>query len=204
MKRLITILMLIVPLTMKAEGGDEGRLRHFTFGAEWSYIASFHYGIHHNFFSQEGYRVDLNQQDLGYWSNGEAHLHFGYNLNKDWNIALYAGISGVRDFNFTLPVSLRATRYFGENIRTDRFLCFIDAGSGVCIKVNPQMTASGKIGGGYRLSLSPTTKLDLIIAYRMSLVHPDVIFDGYTVPFEKINRNNAYVSSFSIGISLTL
>ena len=203
MKRLILILMLIVPLTMKAEGVHEYGFKRITFGAEWSYIASFHYGIHHNFFSEEGYRVNLNQQAMGYWSNGEVHLHVGYNLTNDWNLAFYTGFAGVHNFNHVMPMTLRATRYFKENEKSDRFFCFIDGGSGVCLKARPQMTATGKAGGGYRISLSKTTKMDILLAYRMSLVHPEIVFDGYTVTDDKTNRNNAYVSSFSIGVSLS-
>lgn len=203
MKRFIAILIILVPLVLQAEGSQEHRLKRLTFGAEWNYIASYHYGVHHNFFSQEGYRVDLNQQALGYRSNGDVYLHIGYNFNNDWNLSLYTGYAGVYGFNKTLPMSLRMTRFFQENGKTDRWLCFVDAGSGVCIKVNPQMTATGKIGGGYRLSLSRTTKMDLLFAYRMSLVHPEIVFDGYVVPKEMTNRNNAYVSAFSIGISLS-
>lgn len=203
MKRFIAILAILVPLALQAEGSQSHRLKRLTFGAEWNYIASYHYGVHHNFFSQEGYRVDINQQALGYRSNGDVYLHVGYNFNNDWNLSLYTGYAGVYGFNKTLPLSLRMTRYFQENGQADRLLCFIDAGSGVCIKVNPQMTVTGKIGGGYRLSLSRTTKMDFLFAYRMSLVHPEIIFDGYIVPKEMTNRNNAYVSAFSIGISLS-
>lgn len=202
--RFISILILFLA-SSALTAGEKGiaSFKRFTFGTEWGFVSSFHCGIHHNFFSAEGYRVDINRQNVGFESNGDLYLHFGYNLNNLWNIALYAGFAGIYDIGNSIPVSLRLTRLFGEDGRGDRWLCFLDAGSGVCLKKNPQMIAVGKIGGGYRMSLSRSTKMDVLIAYRMSLTHPEIIFDGYTVPYEMTNRNNAYVSALSLGISLT-
>lgn len=201
MRKLLIIISLVqIPLGLMSK---EKASRHFTYGVEWSYIASFHCGIHHNFFSQEGYRVDLNHQGFDFESNGEVNLHCGFNIKENWNISLHSGIVGIYDIGKSVPVSLRFTRFFNEDRRGDRWLCYLDAGSGVCLKQNPQMIAVGKLGGGYRMSLSNTTKMDFLFAYRMSLTHPNIVFDGYSVPFEMTNRNNAYVSAFSIGISLT-
>lgn len=199
-KVLIVIVLLLLPLGLISK---EKGSRRLTYGAEWNYIASFHCGTHYNFFSEEGYRVDLNQQTFDYESNGDVYLHCGYNIKENWNISLYSGIAGIYDIGKSVPVSLRFTRYFKEDGRGDRWLCYLDAGSGICLKQNPQMIAVGKIGCGYRMSLSKSTKMDFIIAYRMSLTHSPIVFDGYPVPFEMTNRNNAYVSALSLGISLT-
>lgn len=197
------MISLILPFALQA--GEKGARQHkrFTFGAEWNFISSCHCGIHHNFFSQEGYRVDLNQQSFGFESNGEVNLHCGYDLDRKWNLSLYTGFVGIYDIGNAIPVSLRLTRFFKENGIGDRWLCYIDAGTGVCLKEDPQMTATGKIGGGYRLSLSKTTKMDILLACRLSLTHPQIVYDGYRIPFEMTNRNNAYVSAISIGLSLT-
>lgn len=177
--------------------------KRITFGAEWSYIASFYSSTHHNFFSEDGYRVDINQRESGYESNGEALVHCGYSFNDRWNLSMYAGLTGIYDIGNSIPVSLRLTRYFNEKGTGDRWLCFIDGGSGICLKKHPQAIASGKIGGGYRISLSRTTKMDLTAAFRTSLTHPEIVYDGYAIPMEKTNRNNAFISAFSIGISLS-
>ncbi len=199
-KLLIIISLVLIPLGLMSK---EKASRHFTYGVEWNYIASFHCGVHHNFFSEEGYRVNLNQQSFDFESNGEVNLHCGYNIKDNWNISLYSGIVGIYDIGKSVPVSFRFTRFFKEDRRGDRWLCYLDAGSGICLKKNPQMIAVGKVGGGYRLSLSNTSKMDLLFAYRMSLTHPQIVFDGYSVPSDMTNRNNAYVSALSIGISLT-
>lgn len=203
MKRLVVIIALVSCSLACAHAGEKP-LKRFTFGAEWEYMSSFHYGFHHNFFSQEGYRVNINHSSFGYEGNGGVYLHCGYNLSNNWNLSLYSGFMGIYDLGRAVPVSMRVTGYFKENVKADRWFGFMEAGSGVCIKKNPQMLAIGKAGGGYRISLSHTTKLDLLVSYRISLTHPYVIYDGYEVQHEMINRNNAYVCALTIGISLTL
>lgn len=202
-KILILAILPLLSFGVEAKESISSSYKKLTFGAEWSYISSFHYKIHHNFFSEEGYRVDLNQRGFDYESNGEVLLHCGYNFNHIWNLSLYSGFVGIYDIGNTIPFSLRLTRYFNEDRLGDRWLCFLDAGSGVCLKKNPQMTACLKLGGGYRISLSRTTKMDFIMAYRASLTHPEIVFDGKGIPYDKINRNNAYVSALSFGISLS-
>lgn len=202
-KTLVTILVLLSALTLHAGQNCTDKLKRATFGAEWNYISSFHCGIHHNFFSEVGYRVDIKNMAYGYKSNADLYLHCGYNLNEDWNLALYTGVAGVYDISKIVSISLRATHYFKPDIQGDRWLAFVDGGSGISLTRHPQPTAEGKIGCGYRIALSNATKLDVLMAYRVSLSHPEIEFDGFSVPKEKINRNNAYVSALSFGLALT-
>lgn len=204
MKKLISIFLIFAASSvMHAEDTSSEHRNDFTFGVELNYIAAFHCAIHHNFFSEIGYRVDLKDNQFKYISNNDLYLHCGYNLNKRWNMSLYLGLSGVYDVNTIIPLSLRATRYFREDAKGDRCFAFMDLGSGLSLTRHPQAPASGKIGAGYRISLSPASKLDFLLAYRMVLARPEIDFDGYEVPVNRINRNNAYVSAMSIGVALT-
>lgn len=203
MKRLLLILLMLIPISALAGNGRADDSKKFNIGIEWGYVASFHYGIHYNFFSQEGYRVDQNYNRISYKSNAEVYLHLDCNLNRDMILSLYAGYSGVRDFGDIIPVSLRITRMLNQNSKGDRWLVFLDAGSGICLKKNPQEIVCGKIGTGYRIALSRDSSLMLLFAYRMTLTHPEIIYDDYKVPSNMINRNNAYVSALSMGISLS-
>jgi len=204
MKRLLIISILIsVVSTIEAYGNKSDIGRRLTFGCEWGYIATFHHGIHNNFFSEEGYRVDTNKKRLDYHSNGELYAHIGINTGKYWNFSLYAGYAGIYSLQHAMPVSIRATRYFNENSRGDRWFAFLDAGSGVGFKEKPQEILAGKLGGGYAIALSMKTKISVVASYRVTYAHTTVIYDGYVVQDSMINRNNAYVSAFSIGLSLT-
>jgi len=196
------ILFILNAFAINASGKESREFKRFTFGAEWGYAASFHSGIHHNFFSEEGYRVDMVQDSFTYKGNGDVYVHLGYNLTNCLNLSLYAGIAGISDFHKAVPISLRLTRYMNIAASKDRWLLFADAGSGVCIKPDPQSILTGKIGGGYSITLSRDTSIDLLFAYRMTLTHPEIVYDGHTIGMNKINRNNAYVSALSLSISL--
>lgn len=204
MKRIMTsIVMLFSAFALHAGQERTEEFKRITFGAEWNYISSLHCGIHHNFFSEVGYRVDVKNRAYGYRSNADLYLHCGYNLNSSWNLAIYAGVAGVYDISKIVSVSLRATHFLKPDNQGDRWFTFIDGGSGLSLTRHPQPIATGKLGCGYRIALSNATKLDILAAYRVSLNHPEIEFDGHIVPKDKINRNNAYVSAISLGLALT-
>lgn len=197
---IIIFVMLLTSIGLKAQTEPVPR---FTFGAEWGYIATFYSGYHFNFFAPEGYRADPRHQEFTYISNGEVYLHAGYNLNEKYNLSLYLGFSAIGEYHHSIPVSVRLTRYYKTNNLGDRWFGFIDLGSGVSIKKEPDMMLSGKIGAGYRLSLSRRTSLDFIAGLRTVLTHPDIYYYGTLIPQDKINRNNAYMSALSLSMSLT-
>lgn len=205
MRRMIIITMTAF-LSVAIMYGKEpvSDFKRITFGAEWGYVASIHCGLHHNFFSDIGYRVDMRSHEIAYISNGDVYVHLGCNVNHNWNLSLYTGIAGVYDLHKIVPVSIRATRYLNPSPKGDRWFLFLDGGSGLSLTSHPQATANGKLGAGYRISLSPATKLDFSISYRMTLTHPTVEYDGYIVDISRVNRNNGYVSGIALSMSLTL
>ena len=202
LKKTLLILLAITCLT-NASAHVKADYPRFTFGAEWGYVATIQSGHHHNFFSPEGFRVDDRGNVFKYHSNADVYIHAGYNFNSNWNLSLYIGYAGVDDLQKVMPLSLRATHYFGIDPEADRWFAFGDIGSGFSIKTHPEEILSGKLGGGYRMSLSRTTKLDFIAALRFFYTHPDIEYFGEIIAPEEINRNNAYSTSLSLGISLT-
>lgn len=202
MKRrcIILIVTLLTSIGLKAQTESAPR---FTFGAEWGYIGTFYSGYHFNFFAPEGYRADPRHYEFTYISNAEAYLHAGYSFNEKYNLSLYLGFTSIGEYHHAIPISVRLTRYYRENHKKDRWLAFIDLGSGASIKEHPQELLSGKAGLGYRLSLSRSTKLDFIAALRTVLTHPDVDYYGTIIEHDRINRNNAYMSAFSLSMALT-
>lgn len=174
-----------------------------TFGAEWGYMPALFSGYHYNFFDPDGFRVDDKDSSLGYFTNGEVTLHAGYNFNEYWNLAFHTGYSGAGDFAPVVPMALRITRYWGGNHMSDRWLTFLECGSGISIKSSPQEIFTGKIGGGYRMSLSRFTKLDFIAAFRLLYTHPDITYYEFEIAREWTNRNDGYVGALFFGLSLT-
>ena len=203
MKRGLLIYTFIIIGCLTASGKRAADTPKVTFGAEWSYIATLQTGYHYNFFAPDGYRVDMKNDRFGYFTNGEVLFHGGYNLSDFWNLSLYLGYTGVSDLHPAIPVSLRATRYFGDNPLKDRWFAFGDIGSGISIRKDPREIFTGKIGGGYRVSLSKYVKLDFVASLRSVYTHPDIIYYGEKIEREWINRDNGYLTSISLGISLT-
>ena len=203
MRRFVTyvILAFLPVLSYAGDGAKTGG--GLTFGTEWGYILTFYSGYHNNFFSPDGWRV--NEKDVGpcYHINAEVYFHVGYNVSNNWNISAYAGYSALQDKDHCVPVSLRATRYFKENEKGDRWLTYLDLGSGVSIKKHPQEILTGKLGTGYRFSLSEKTKIDVLASLRMTYGHSNIEFENTQISFDRINRNNLYGCALSVGLSLT-
>lgn len=202
MKRLIAIILIIFSFNNYVKA-QEREFSRFTFGVEWGYVATFQSGYRYIFFPPEGYRVDVSDNSFGLHSNADMYMHGGINLYRNWNVSMYIGYAGVADIHKVIPVSIRTTRFFGKNPLADRWFALVDIGSGLCVKRPFQEILCGKIGGGYRLSLSKDTKLDLILSARMTYTHPQIIYDKMIIDHEMVRRNDAYVSSVSCGIGLT-
>lgn len=204
MKRgLLTYILVFAACIVSWGQGREATLLKITFGAEWGYMASFLSGHHYNFFDPDGFRVDSQEMSACYFNNGEVTFHVGYNFNHKWNLSLHTGYSGAGDFEPTIPISLRMTRYWGENHLADRWFTLLDVGSGITLKKSPQETVSCKLGGGYRISLSRVTKLDFLAAFKLLYTHPEIMYYGEIIDHKWINRSNGYVGSLFFGISLT-
>ncbi len=190
-------------MNVHAKGESGNFLSRVTFGLEWGYVASIHSVYHFNFFAPEGYRMDIEGSKLGYVNNADMYLKLGYDFNTRWNLAVCLGYEGIADIHRAIPLSLRMTRYFNDNPLKDRWFSFIDLGSGICLKKPVQEIFSGKIGGGYRLSLSRHSSLDFLLSARLTHTHPQITYDEADIPFDKTNRNNALIGAISVGMALT-
>lgn len=199
----ITLIFCSFNLNVKGQNNEREDFARLSFGAEWSYVGTVNYNAWYNFFSSEGYRVSRHESAWGCWNNAEVLLHVGYNFNRHWNLAFYAGMTGMADFHNAVPLSLRATYYFGNDVLKDRWLTYLDLGTGVSLKTEPQEIWTGKLGGGYRITLSRDTKLDLVASIRLACTHPQVIDGEDIITLEWTNRNLAFLQSFSLGMSIT-
>lgn len=204
MKRGLTIIIMVLLLGFSAAGRTPScSSPRFTFGCQWDYCGTFLVGINQYFYAPEGFREAIISNDLTYVNNGESAIHAGYNFNDNWNLSLYIGYTAAGKYHRAVPVSLRATRYFGDDPLKDRWFGFMDLGSGVSIRTDPREIYTGKIGGGYRMSLSKYTKLDFIMSLRTIYTYPDLIYYNEIIPDKDISRNYGYVCSLCFGIGVT-
>ncbi len=198
------LILLILSAFIFNTNAQEQSFPRFTYGVEWSYTATIHSIWHYNFFSPDGYRVDLKGNEMMYSSNGEAYVNAGYNFNENWNLSLYIGIAGISTLHKAVPVCLRGTYLFGNDPSDDRWFAFAEAGSGLSLKIPPQEIFSCKAGGGYRISLSRNTKIDFLMAVKVSYDHPDITYDDVKIDFNKINRNGMTLTSVSVGMAINI
>ena len=201
MRRLVATIMMLIALEDMTQAGE--MRSDITFGAEWNYIATVYTSYHYNFFSPEGYRYNQSDSRSGWNNNGEALIHVGYNINDAWNISLYTGVTGYSDIHNAIPISVRMTRIWSNNPTEDSWLTFIDAGTGISLKNEPQETFSGKIGAGYRLALSRVSKLDFLVSARCAYTHPQIYFSNEPITLRWTNRNDCMLLSLSLGMALT-
>lgn len=190
--------MLMLSCIVAAAGNPPSK--RLTFGMEWGYSAAFHYGKHYNFFAPDGYRVIEQENHFTFMSNAEVSIHVGCNLREDMNLSLYAGYAGIGNYHHGIPLSLRFTKYWEENAKMDRWLTFIDLGSGISLKSPVREILRCKLGGGYRISLSKDVKLDFLVSLQTTYTHPEIIYADMAI--DRVNRNNAYVSALSLGVGL--
>ncbi len=204
MKRIICILIAISTfnINVHAKERPERDLSRWTFGVEWGYVGTLHMYHHYNFFAPDGYRVDDKGGAFGYGGNAEMYVHAGYDFNPEWNLSMYLGYEGILKYHKAVPVSFRLTRFFGEDLTADRWFSFADLGTGICLKRPVQEILTGKIGGGYRLVLGGNASLDFLASLRMTYSHPQIVYDEVLIPMDRINRNNIFLTSLSIGMAL--
>ncbi|MBO8473729.1 MAG: hypothetical protein IAB91_00355 [Bacteroidetes bacterium] len=172
----------------------------FTYGIEWEYVSTINSIYHHNFSAVDGYRMNDKGSKMMYAGNASVYAHAGVNIGRHGNVSLYAGYSGLYDNYAVIPVSLRYTWVFG---RSDAgWLCFIDGGCG--FRPESAMSVIGKAGGGYRISLSRSVKLDMLLSYRCS--YAEIPFSDQYGPVsdDRIRRNNNYLSAINLGIGIVL
>ena len=112
-------------------------------------------------------------------------------------------MTGLADFHNAVPINIRVTRLWGCNPLIDRWFTFADIGTGITIRNPIQANAAVKLGGGYRLALSRDTKIDFLAALRGTYTQPQVHNRHELISIEATNRNDAFLLSISVGISLT-
>ena len=200
---LLTYFMLLCCFSAALGQSREESAKKFTFGVEQSYAATLYSYEYHYFKNHEGAREVIDKGSFIYDSDSEFNLHCGYNFNSNWNLSLYTGYTGIGKFHKAVPISIRATRYFGDNPLKDRWFTFLDAGTGISIKSTPDAIIAGKVGAGYRLSLSKSAKLDFLCALRVIRTHPDISdYDQAAIP-ENVFLNEGIIGSLAFGIGLT-
>lgn len=204
--KIAALLLFFSVSSLCAEGAEKQRsYTRFTFGVESSYVLTFLNYSHFNFISADGDRRDERYTTMNVFNNGQILLHAGVNMSENLNLSLYAGYSGVYRHERMIPLSLRLSWYSGKDPMADRWILFCSAGTGFNdFEVPVRLSAEGRLGGGYRISLNRAAKLDFLVAWQGTYTHPSAYESdaGDYVPPERLRRNDALFGAVTFGIAL--
>lgn len=207
-KAIVSVLLLSAAVLLRAADiyAGERDFPRITFGIEGSFATNFWTYSHFNYIADEGYRVNIRHNEPDLHLNGQLLANAGCNLSQRTNLSVYCGICGLSTREIMMPVSLRFTYMFGDSPLKNRWITFAETGIMTERLKLEEFSAIGKLGGGYRISLSRSVKLDLLMAYQAVFAHPDVseISGDKTIPVtgDRLRRNNAILNALTFGFGL--
>lgn len=210
-KKIICVVLLLSALLPAWAAGKKDRsFPRMTFGIEGSFSGTFLAYRHSNFISNYGYRIDRKTFRHRFHGNGEFLLHIGYNVSSNINLSIYSGYSGAGNgkSGHIYPFNLRCTWYPSERAEDDRWFAFLDVGPALKkTGSKADIAGNGRIGGGYRLSITRSVKLDFLISLRQVILRninlqPGGMGTEY-IEKEKIRRNNASYTALTLGVGIT-
>lgn len=184
------------------DGPARGRIR---VGVEWGYTQTFFLARSYNFISDDGYRVYEKSVGFHWSANAQVTAQAGYILGRRSLVSLCAGYMGMGRDNRLIPLALRYT-FYPRTVCNDGFFFYGQGGMAWHIHTTAGKTAAlGVLGGGYRVRLSDTCNLDLLVGLKGLIDHPaipDPARPG-SIPEQNIRRNIAGYCAldFSVAVS---
>lgn len=173
----------------------------FTYGVEWGYSTHIH-TVSERLYYDDGTRIPYSRNEWGYKSHGEVLIHAGINAGRHVNLSLYTGWSGIGEGISAIPLTLRGSVYYGRDTRRARWFNFAEGGTAF-VPGQDMPVYSGRIGAGWRASLSRSVKLDFSISYKMTYLRPGIMENGVPIPKEQVLFNHNYFSAICLNIGLT-
>lgn len=173
------------------------------YGVEWGASALLLNTYQFNYVDPtDGYRVDEKGMEYHFYTNAHMLADVGVNFRNHFCASVYVGYEGIKQEKRIFPVTVRAS-YFFNDYHSDGMLCFLEGGTG--IHPNDKFFSSiGRLGAGYRLSLSQNGSLDLLASIKFTTDRPEIanIHTGYPVPEHYIRYSFAGYGAVTLGIAL--
>ena len=192
--------------TAPARAGEparQARSARVLYGIEWGYDLTLLNSYHRNYTDAvDGYRIDDEGVEAMFYSNGHATAHIDLEFARRFAIGLHAGYAGIQQRTRFYPMSLRFS-YFAKSYNTDGSFCFLEGGAGIH-ENRTTVSPFGRLGYGYRLSLTRRASMDFSASARCAFDHPPIYDDsirGY-VEEENVRRSDALYGALVFSISL--
>lgn len=207
MKKILLLMILLLPVPDLLIARNPCRsFPRITFGIEGNFMLNFGTWRHFNYIAEEGYRVNIKDFRRSVNTNGQLLANVGCNIGSRVNVALYVGIAGIYREKAAVPAAVRATVFYGKDPLKGRWFSFADAGAGIGSFREKDISPFGRLGAGYRVSLTRSVKLDFMLAYQLLFSHPEVTEDieGVQIPVTgtRLRRNEILTNALSFGIGL--
>lgn len=184
-----------------SEPAESPQKRTFNFAIEADYIANIRVYSHLNYITDEGYRVNEEDNSPKYNTNAQVLAGAGVNIGRHFNLSLYSGYQGINRKQALIPVLLRPSVLLGQPGDKGRWLVFIDGGPGFRASSHADRVAViSHAGFGYRIATTKRTSLDILGSIHSTVWHP-WFFDD-TV--KEVRRNNEVLSGINLGVAVIL
>ena len=207
-RKLLSIIILLSSFMSGASARvlpDGPVLNRLRVGVEWGYTQTFFLARSYNFISDDGYRVYDKSVGFHWRANAQITAQVGYILGERSLVSLCTGYMGMGKDNRLIPLALRYT-FYPRAVYNDGFFLYGQGGVAWHIHTTAGKTAVlGVLGGGYRIRLTDTCNLDLLVGLKGLLDHPaipDPARQG-NIPEQNIRRNIAGYCAldFSVAVS---
>ena len=138
-------------------------------------------------------------------SGGSVHLGAGYKFTDNLTVGAEAGM--LFQYNdYALPFYATATYYYGEpkgNFR-HRWFNYVNLGPQFYFSGNTKTGAMAGVGGGVRVIVSGSLKMDLQLGYQINMHRPDICDTGkYDLPAAGV-RYKEYTHVLQVGINFII
>ncbi|MCI5717661.1 MAG: hypothetical protein MR292_04640 [Alistipes sp.] len=139
------------------------------------------------------------------FSGGSVHLGTGYKFTDHFTLGAEAGM--LFQYNdYALPLYATATYYYGQskgNLR-HRWFNYVNLGPQFYFSGRTKTGAMAAAGGGVRVILAGSLKMDLQLGYQLNMHRPDICDTGkYDIPAANV-RYKEYTHLLQVGINFII
>lgn len=186
------------------EETEKGTLseRRFFFTAEAGYMTDFRLMSHFNYIAEEGYRVDVKDYALLYFTDAWISAGAGVRIGRHFDLSLKAGYRSIGSKDALVPVLLCPRVVFGE--AGDRLRGLLHAEAGPAFRGSAgadRVATTGRLGGGLRIETGSRAKLEFLGGLNGTLWHP---LPSDIVNIKEIRRNNEVLLGLNFGMAVVL
>jgi len=198
MKKLAAVITLILCTSLLYAGKPR-----ISYGLEWGYSATFLKTSQHNYICNEGYRIIENPVTWRYFSNGSVLANLGVSLTDNFNMSVYSGLLGVYSKRWMVPIELRM-RWCPSGLYSDGLIFHAGAAANFPTSSLYETGFRAIAGIGYRLAVSGSISVDLLLSYNFTLDSETIIDPDTRTPVHRTMIENNATEYQALNLSLAI